>query len=102
MTDIRKLGVKDVVRSRLIAFLDGTLQLFWQQIAVRVLHQCMGFTPQHPGSSKNVKTSVENFVATLASLDAFFTTALVCLQKTVLIQLAFITKNWTTKRSNRI
>lgn len=81
VTCMCKSGMEDAVQCRVIPFSDGTLQLFRHQIAIRVLHQFMGFDPQQPGSSASVETYVENSIVSLARLDAFIATAVVCLRE---------------------
>lgn len=81
MTDIRKSEIEDAVQCRVITFSDSALQLFRYQIAVRVLHQFMGFNFQQLASTAGVKSYVENFIVALARLDAFIATTVVCLRE---------------------
>lgn len=81
VTDICKVGMENSLQCRSIALSGSTLHVFYHQIAIRILHQFMGFRSEHPTNTSGVQTYVENSIVTFARIDAFIAMTVVCLRK---------------------
>lgn len=78
-----KLALENAVQCWIIFFSDGPLQLLWHQIAIRVLYRFVRLGTEQTVGIVGAETHIEKPTVSLARLDAFTATIIVCLRAVV-------------------